>query len=138
MSADLALFRLVGRRGSVPFSWGSSDCAQWSFDAAEAVTGRDPAPDLRGRYSTAEKALQLLRELGGLRGLADARFGPSVPVADARDGDILLLPRHLCVGHTAAHGALGVAWRTVCVVQGDHGLVYVRSSLAVRAWRPAP
>lgn len=74
-----------------PFVWGRHDCCLWAADAVRAVTGQDPAHDLRGRYDTANAALQALRGIGGLRG-AGARMG--APLAGpllAQDGDIGLV-----------------------------------------------
>lgn len=137
MSADAALFALVLHTGQHPFAWGTHDCAMLAFDAVQAVTGKDPAPDLRGAYSTPDEALALLRGMGGLTGLCDARFGQRTTPDDMRGGDIALLNRHLCAGVSAEHGALGFFWRGLIVARGDKGIAYLPMSAVVRAWRCA-
>jgi hypothetical protein len=135
MSADAAIYQLVRDRITLSFEWGVRDCAMLAFDVILAITGKDPAPDLRGRYSTGEEAVALLRTLGGLEGIARDRFGP--PAEEMRDGDIVLLHRHLCGGATSESGAFGVFWRGLVVAQGDRGLTYVQPAQVKRAWRPA-
>ena len=134
---DIALYRLIRERAALGFAWGVRDCFLWSSDAVQATTGRDPAADLRGRYSSWPEARALLLELGGLRRLADDRFGTVIDRTDAGDGCIALLPRHVCSPESAEHGALGVVWRGTAVVQGDAGLLIVPTGLATRFWRPA-
>lgn len=74
-----------------PFVWGQHDCCLWAADDVRAVTGQDPAHDLRGRYDTANTALHVLRSVGGLRGaggLMGVRLaGPLL----AQDGDVGLV-----------------------------------------------
>jgi hypothetical protein len=135
MSADAAIYQLVRDRITLSFEWGIRDCAMLAFDVILAITGKDPAPDLRGRYSTGEEAVALLRTLGGLEGIARDRFGP--PAEEMRDGDIVLLHRHLCIGPTADLGAFGVFWRGLIVAQAPRGIGYTRPEQVKRAWRPA-
>lgn len=49
----------------VPFEWGVNDCALFTADAVEAITGTDLASECRGRYNSKETAAALLRELCG-------------------------------------------------------------------------
>jgi len=58
-----------------PFAWGALDCALWGADCVHAVTGTDPAADLRGTYSDAAGAARVVARLGGLRAIGDARLG---------------------------------------------------------------
>jgi hypothetical protein len=126
---QLRLQAFVQSRLAAPFAWGAQDCCLFVCDAIEAITGHDPAADLRG-YSTERAALRILRAQGGVRGLADARAGAPVPVLAAQVGDVGLLPLDgrdtlaLCGGaHWLAPGALGIvalpldaasdAWRAV-------------------------
>lgn len=132
-----ALDELVAQRAAQPFAWGVRDCAMWAFDAVHAATGRDPAPDLRGAYSTPRAALRLLRRLGGLHGIATARMGAPVPLPAAPDGAVVLLHASVCGGESAAHGALAVVWRGLVLAQGDKGLVMVRPAAVQACWRSA-
>jgi hypothetical protein len=56
------LRELAGR----PFAWGEFDCAFSVAVWVERVTGRDPVPEWRGTYSTAEECRALLEREGGL------------------------------------------------------------------------
>jgi hypothetical protein len=120
---------LIQQRQAQPFAWGLHDCCLFVCDGIEAITGHDPAADLRG-YSTEREALRVLQAHGGVRGLAESRAGKSVPVLAAQVGDVGLLPLDgrdtlaLCGGaHWLAPGALGLvalpldaaslAWRAV-------------------------
>lgn len=124
------------------FAWGRHDCFLWAADAVRALTGQDPAADLRGTYSTARGALRRLRALGGMQALAAQRFGPQVPVSQAQAGAVVLLPPAVCADQTGAYGALGVVvqcmastgWGLV-VAQGGAGYVMVNRSKAVMAWQ---
>ena len=135
--ADAAIFAMVLDTGAQPFAWGTHDCAMLAFDAVQAVTGTDPAPDLRGAYSTPEEALSLLRSLGGLKGLCDARVGQRINVEDMKTGDVVLLNRKLCDGITSEHGALGVYWRGLIVARADKGIAYIAPASVLMAWRAA-
>lgn len=58
--------RGIERADGVMPAWGSDDCVLWVADILRAATGRDPAADFRGRYSSKEEAYGLI----GPRGLA--------------------------------------------------------------------
>lgn len=111
------------------FEWGSHDCCLFVCDAVLAMTGHDPASDVRG-YTTERQAMRIVRELGGMRAIASSRFGEAVPVLAAQVGDVGLLDLDgrqslaLCGGgHWMAPGELRVetlpldaaiaAWRCV-------------------------
>jgi hypothetical protein len=59
-------------RASMPFAWGSNDCALFAADAILASTGIDIADDFRGRYSTQLGALRTIQEVTGGTSVADA------------------------------------------------------------------
>ena len=135
--ADVRLRALLQARLAVPFAWGVADCAMLAFDAALAITGRDPAADLRGTYNCGHGALRILHRLGGLCGLMSKRFGSRIDWADGRDGDPVLLRAGVCTGMGAGHGALGIRWQRDVVAQGADGLVTVPESFALGMWRAA-
>ena len=58
---------LIAERQAQPFTWGHVDCCLWVADAVQAMTGRDPAADVRAHYSTARGAKSVLRQVGGKR-----------------------------------------------------------------------
>lgn len=133
--AVLHLHQLVRQRALQPFAWGVSDCAIWAFDALHAVTSCDVVADLRGTYSTAAGAMQLLRQHRGLAGLLQARVGRRLPAGAQQVGDVCLLARRACqaVPGEPETGALGVMWHGVVLAQGPQHLVQVPLSDA-RLW----
>lgn len=74
------------------FEWGVHDCALFAADAILAMTGTDPARDLRGRYASARGARKLMRAMGfaDKAALLSALL-PEVPPARAAQGDIAVL-----------------------------------------------
>lgn len=74
-----------------PFEWGQHDCLQWASKAVEAMTDVDPLAVHRGAYRSPSGAMRVLRR-EGVRlpiNLADKLWGPRVPIAFARMGDIV-------------------------------------------------
>lgn len=65
------------------FEWGRTDCALWAASAFEAVTGFDPAKELRGTYSTAFECRKIVIRNGGMLSLCKRLMAP----APARDFD---------------------------------------------------
>ncbi|WP_127850434.1 hypothetical protein [Mesorhizobium sp. M00.F.Ca.ET.217.01.1.1] len=86
---DRRLARVVNQHRSTPGEWGVSDCLLTVMDAVVAVTGFDPAEDIRGgKYSAATGATKILRR----RGLADveaalASLFPPISPLMAQRGD---------------------------------------------------
>lgn len=125
---QLRLAALVERRQAQPFAWGASDCCTWASDVVEAVTGHDPAADVRGTYSGWLGALVQAKERGGLPHVCAQRLGARVRPALAQPGDIGLAREGsmpMLVAHT------GGCW----MGQGPDGLVPVRPDAVVVAWR---
>ncbi|WKB52317.1 DUF6950 family protein [Eleftheria terrae] len=119
---------LVAARLRQPFAWGQHDCALWVADAVHALTGQDPAAELRGRYHSALQAARLVAERGGLQALGTALFGPPIGPLLARVGDVGLVVdegRELCAVCNGDH------W----LAPGAAGLVALELSAATVAWR---
>ena len=135
--APARLQALLRARHSCAFAWGRFDCAHLAFDAVLAVTGRDLFADLRHRYANASAALRLLRGLGGLRGLCEARLGPPLQPWQVQDGDVALLPPSVATGPGLREGALGVAWGPALLVQSAQGLGLVPRAAALAWWGAA-
>jgi hypothetical protein len=75
-----------------PHVYGRHDCALFAAGAVQAMTGVDPIPELRGRYSTARGSIYALRKYGA-GSLADtltAKFGEPVHPAHAKRGDLVM------------------------------------------------
>lgn len=119
---------LVQSRARTPFAWGRNDCALWAADCVWAITGADPAADLRGAYSTEFGAARVLLQRGGLAQIATDALGPPIAPLLATVGDVVLV-------RTAQGDALAVC-------NGDHLLGPTSNGLAVysladglQAWR---
>ncbi|WP_245482597.1 hypothetical protein [Mesorhizobium sp. M7A.F.Ca.ET.027.03.2.1] len=98
---DRRLARLVNHHKSMPGVWGVSDCLLTVADAIEAMTGTDPAADIRGRYKSEAGAARILRK----RGFDDVEMAlaslfPMVGRLMAQRGDVGVVGRNgmLCAG----------------------------------------
>jgi hypothetical protein len=80
---------VIAERESMPFAWGKNDCGLFAADAVLAMTGNDPAADLRGTYSSEEQANALISD--GMVSVADKRFGARIRTNLAQVGDIGLV-----------------------------------------------
>lgn len=58
------LFAMIEERRRRPYEAGTQDCGLFAADAVEAITGRDPASEFRGRYRTIEEGFAALRSAG--------------------------------------------------------------------------
>lgn len=112
---------IAAKRGEV-FAWGESDCCTFSAGAVEAITGEDPMPEFRGKYTT---ALGSVRVLDGktLEQVLDDKF-IEVPIGFAQRGDLAMLDG--CVGVVAGDYGWFVA---------EDGLERVKRPLWDKAWR---
>jgi hypothetical protein len=75
-NAQRSLDTFLLARRSVPFAWGSNDCALFAADAILAHTGIDIAADFRGKYSDEAGAFALIRSVTG------AGTNPATAVGD--------------------------------------------------------
>lgn len=125
---QVRLHACVADRLNKPFTWGVQDCCMFAADCVEAVTGVDPAADLRGSYADAAGAARVLEFFGGVVSLAVERLGGVVRTELAQPGD---------VGLTMQDGR-----QTLAVCTGQHwhapaalGLVALAPEQISRAWR---
>lgn len=113
-----------------PFRWGAHDCVLWSAEVVAAMTGTDLAADWRGSYDDALGARRLLQRLGASDAarLAGNLLGNSVPVAQARRGDVVAID-------TLDHGlALGICTGQQTAFTGPEGLLFAPTLGCVQAW----
>jgi hypothetical protein len=115
-----------GRRNE-PFAWGSNDCCLFAADAVIAITGDDPAKDLRG-YSTALQAARIVKAHGGMAAFASSRLGPQISPLMANVGDVVLVD-------IDGRDALGVCNGMSILGPGPSGLVAHGIGFAKAAWR---
>lgn len=130
------------------FEWGAFDCALHACDCVLAITGVDLAADFRGKYSSQEEALAIMRQLVGsewpgvtgsalemLAANIAAQF--EIPQAIfptfARRGDVVLVrqPNDL-----PAMGTLGVVGLDglFALCASDQGLARVHMAHWIRGW----
>lgn len=124
----LRLEALVAERLAAPFEWGVRDCCLWAADVVLAVTGHDPAADLRGAYTDTAGALAAIKRLRGLQVACAQRLGPECPPALAQVGDVGLVVEG---DMPAAVAYTGGGW----MGQGPGGIVPVADAAVVMAWR---
>ncbi|WP_143589608.1 DUF6950 family protein [Thalassospira mesophila] len=120
--------------GTRPFLWGKSDCCLTACDAVLAITGIDPAGELRGRCHDRRSAIRVMRDYAGggvestvVKAFAACGFA-DVPPLFARRGDCGLVPSD---DGPALAVCMGKNW----AAQGKDGLVYVPLQDGLRAWR---
>lgn len=66
---ELLLSAFLREAAAAPFAYGEWDCAITLARWIECATGRDPAPELRGRYATRFGWLRIVSRAGGLDAL---------------------------------------------------------------------
>lgn len=74
-----------------PFAWGEHDCCTFVAGAVEAMTGADPIPEFRGRYSSAAGSTKALKRYGAgtLEATLDTKVA-RVPASLAQRGDVIM------------------------------------------------
>ena len=103
----------VAREG---FEYGRHDCALFAAGAVEAVTGTDPGPAFRGRYSTLKGGLKAVRKAGFSDHVAVMRAScPAIPRASVMAADLAIIG-------DGAEAALGVVQGAMIYVLRDTGL----------------
>lgn len=124
-----ALATLIEERRRVPFS-DANNCALFLADCIEAISGVDLAKAYRGRFTTIEEGVALLKAAGfdGLPGFLAEHFAEVHP-AMAQAGDIMLFPSEI------AEWAGGIVNGERVTVLTPQGLGTVSRMAAVRAFR---
>ncbi|WP_374797259.1 DUF6950 family protein [Paracoccus sp. p3-h83] len=128
---EARLAAYVARVAREGFAWGQHDCALFAAGAVEAVTGIDPAADWRGRYSSFEGGVKLIRKAGFSDHIAAARaWFPKVSRAEVMPGDLAVID-------TGAGSAVSVVQGEMLYVLTEAGLGLIpaeqaASFLAVR------
>ncbi|MBO4168865.1 DUF6950 family protein [Cereibacter azotoformans] len=124
------LVSFVAEAARRPFAWGQHDCGLFVGGAVEAMTGEDPAAGWRGRYTSFERGLLLVRREGfeDHVGWYAARF-PEIPPLMAQVGDIAV------VEGDGGRPALGIVQGEGIYVLQPGGLAVLPLTLARRAFR---
>lgn len=116
-----------GRLGA-PFAWGSNDCCLFAADAIQALTGDDPGAALRGTYTDAAGAVQVLAGRTPADLATELLGAPLATPAFARRGDIVCQ-------EIDGRQTLGVCVGEQWCAPGDDGLVFQPMSQVALAWR---
>lgn len=124
-SAALAAF--LAEQRDIPFVWGASDCCLFAADWALAVTGDDPAGDLRGGYDNAANAWRVIVVERGRVGLI-SRSGWADRVGDPRIGDVGL------IGNTPKAPAIFAGGSSWYLKGPTVGVSLVMSPIITRIW----
>lgn len=117
------------------FAWGRFDCCLFACDGVAAITGVDPAAELRGRYTTQLGAARVLKRFagGGLAEAADKIAGqlgaPAIAPSRAQRGDVVLVETE----HGPALGIIAGGGAFFPAISG--GLASRDPIGAVKAWR---
>lgn len=122
------LAEFIEARRERAFSWGESDCCLFVCDAIEAMTGSDPGVRWRGLYTTEKGARRVLRDNGGVDGIATMVLGPAMPPALAGRGDVSLID-------TPSGEALALCLGGLIAAQCQAGLEFIPMTAAKAAWK---
>lgn len=122
-----ALHAFIGSRQNTPHAWGrkENDCLSFAAGAVMAQTGKDPARGLQ--WKDEKSGLKLLKKLGGVEAVLDARF-ERIPPALAKRGDIGAVPDD----RLGVHPMIVEGLTLVC--PGERGLRRCKREAMVTAW----
>lgn len=122
------LAKFIEARQERAFCWGDSDCCLFVCDAINAMTGTDPGARWRGLYSSEKGARRVLRDNGGVAGIATLVLGQPVPALLAGRGDVVLID--------TPHGeALALCLGGLIAAQGQAGIEFQQIAAAKAAWK---
>ncbi len=109
------------------FEWGKQDCCLFVCDCVLAMTGRDPAADLRG-YVDELGAARIVKKNGGIRAIATARLGAEIAPLLASVGDVGLV-------ETAGRESLALCAGGHWLAPGPYDVECLPLEAAITAWR---
>lgn len=118
------------------FRWGIWDCCLFAAGAVEAITGIDPAAELRGKYMTKKEARLLMSDFAGggvsetIWRIASGYGCKEVSVLTAQRGDIVIAETSL----GDALGVIGMDGR-FALFAGPEGVTTLPVSVCRNAWR---
>ena len=131
--ALLALF--IEEKQHAPFEWGQNDCCMFTADWICILTGEYPhkAAEMRGTYSTAAEAAEILKACGGVETIwaeAAEKYGwKPCPTSLAQRGDIAT------VDTEHAGPSMGVVIGATVLYAGTDGAVEIPTNKCRKAWR---
>ena len=126
------------------FVWGQFDCGLMAADCVKALTGYDPASDLRGTYDDGDGAIDAMNkaigmikydgpEFGAFEAFCTERLGPVLHPDEASKGDVVL---GLFNSPNGVINSLMVDCGRTYLVMGERPIQMKKDSVtAVTAWR---
>ena len=123
---QLRLEAFARERRTMPFAWGTNDCATFAAAGIEALTGEVVLPEIRGY--TEREALRLIEEHGGLRRIVGLALGNENPAIFAAVGDVVMV-------ESGKREALAICNGATAIGAGPDGVVAVSMATAKAAWR---
>ncbi|MEL6754937.1 MAG: hypothetical protein AAFP81_00765 [Pseudomonadota bacterium] len=117
------------RLQNTPYEFGEHDCILFAANCVLAMTGRDLADDIRGRYKTEIGAARIIKN-EGFSSLGDmiADRLPEIELREVGRGDVVL-----CDGPYGEFAAMVVG--KTCVSPGRNGMIHIPVSQAKRGYR---
>lgn len=117
-----------------PFDWAGRNCCHFAARWVAKVTGRDPMAALPVTEN-AYQAVRLVARLGGMQQAWTQQMGaPAMPPAQARVGDVVLLPG--ACGSLGTGYVLGICVGGTAVAATQAGdYIFLPMREAVAAWR---
>lgn len=86
----ILLAEFFERRKDMPFEWGVNDCMIFCSDGVLALTGTDPAADIRGTYSDQDGAAKVIAGFGdSVEAIIEAKGFKRVEKAFSHRGDVV-------------------------------------------------
>ncbi len=88
------LHEVIKKAKGESFKWGTHDCALFTCDCIEAMTGIDYAKRFRGKYKSEKGSWKALKKIEGvtkLSKLADKLLGDRIELSRASRGDLVIL-----------------------------------------------
>lgn len=127
---DRRLARVTEKHMRMPGVWGESDCLLTVADAVEAVTGKDHAAKVRGKYSTPLGAAKLMkrRKCDTVEDVLAKLFQPVGRLMAQRGdvGTVELDNGEIAAGYVTEYGV---------AVKGERGLRFVPQTALRTAFR---
>ncbi len=118
----------IAERRSMPFAWGSNDCASFATNCIAAITGVDIVDKAYAGRKSEKDAARMIKRGGGLRAIADKAVGQSWSAMYAGVGDLVLFVLD-------GRETLGICNGDEAFAPGESGIVAVPMSAVIDCWR---
>lgn len=121
------LMAMVEKAEREPFVWGKNDCCLWVADIVKAMTGKDFAEGMRGKYSTIEEAVEIYNGFSLLEYI-NTILENRISINFAQRGDVVMAK--FPVGET-----LGICIGGMAAFKTLTGLIQIPMLNCDHAWR---